>query len=117
MYWSPETFEPSKPGPGQLLLRTKANGVNFYAAPGPLKSGFGEIADLKMGEAERADDDIAPVILKALGRTSSVVLGNNYTTKEAVSLIGDGLFLFKREHFFPVVLHIHHQPVFLGCFL
>jgi len=44
------------------------------AAPGPVHSGFGEVANMKMNKALKPDD-VAPSILKALGKKHTIFPG------------------------------------------
>ena len=58
-----------------LYHELKPFGVDVLAAaPGPVASGFGQVADMKMNNALRPED-VAPVILKALGKKHTVFPG------------------------------------------
>jgi short-subunit dehydrogenase len=58
-----------------LYIELKPQGVDVLsAAPGPVKSGFGERANMKMGDVLKPEDIGVP-ILNALGRRSMIVPG------------------------------------------
>ncbi len=58
-----------------LYHELKPFGVDVLAAaPGPVRSGFGQVADLKMDNALKPDD-VASAILKALGKKHTVFPG------------------------------------------
>jgi len=58
-----------------LTIELKPFGIDVLAAaPGPVDSGFGQRADMKMGKALKPSA-IAIPILKALGRQTDVIPG------------------------------------------
>lgn len=58
-----------------LAVELRPYGVDVLsAAPGPVESGFGQRADMRMGSAEQPAA-VAPAILAALGRSSHVTPG------------------------------------------
>ena len=59
-----------------LSVELKPMGIDVLsAAPGPVNSGFGKRADMQMGNAQKPEN-IAPSILKALGKKQTVLPGS-----------------------------------------